>query len=185
MKTVTEKTVSFAVAKNNPLSLELKISIPVPFNGPLQMEKDDKGSTMIRMGVSGWMFLLVLAYPGCPGSKAVKRSLLLLYLVLCRLCKVHKPHHNLTLTTVFGASPKNDFLWTSFWKWQCIPDIRLHSKYTKDMVNKTVKFTGTATDFKLPESRNFGIPKNLISSWFVFWKLCSLTKWYSFENRNI
>jgi len=40
------------------------------------MEKDDKGSTMIRMVVSGWMFLLVPAYPGCPGSKAVKRSLL-------------------------------------------------------------------------------------------------------------
>jgi len=47
----------------------------------LQMEKDDKGSTMIRMGVSGWMFLLVPAYPGCPGSKAVKRSLDLAYLV--------------------------------------------------------------------------------------------------------
>jgi len=42
------------------------------------MEKDDKGSTMIRMGVSGWMFLLVPAYPGCPESEAVKRSLLLL-----------------------------------------------------------------------------------------------------------
>ena len=48
-----------------------------PQHGPLQMEKDDKGSTMIRMGVSGWKFLLVPAYPGCPGSKAVKRSLLL------------------------------------------------------------------------------------------------------------
>jgi len=36
---------------------------------------------MIRMGVSGWMFLLVPAYPGCPGSKAVKRSLLLLTLL--------------------------------------------------------------------------------------------------------
>ena len=47
------------------------------------MEKDDKGSTMIRMGVSGWMFLLVPAYPGCPGSKAVKRSLLLLLLFIC------------------------------------------------------------------------------------------------------
>ena len=46
------------------------------------MEKDDKGSTIIRMGVSGWMFLLVPAYPGCPGSKAVKRSLLLLLYVL-------------------------------------------------------------------------------------------------------
>ena len=42
------------------------------------MEKDDKGSTLIRIGVSGWKFLLVPAYPGCPGSKAVKRSLLLL-----------------------------------------------------------------------------------------------------------
>jgi len=29
------------------------------------------------------MFLLVLAYPGCPGSKAVKRSLLLLLSVQC------------------------------------------------------------------------------------------------------
>ena len=42
------------------------------------MEKDDKGSTMIRMGVSGWMFLLVPAYLSRPGSKAVKRLLLLL-----------------------------------------------------------------------------------------------------------
>ena len=45
------------------------------------MEKDDKGSTLIRIGVSGWKFLLVPAYPGCPGSKAVKRSLLLLLFV--------------------------------------------------------------------------------------------------------
>ena len=44
------------------------------------MEKDDKGSMMIRMGVSGWMFLLVPAYPGCPRSKDVKWSLLLLLL---------------------------------------------------------------------------------------------------------
>ena len=39
------------------------------------MEKGDKGSTLTGMGVSGWMFLLVLAYPDCPRSKAVKRSL--------------------------------------------------------------------------------------------------------------
>ena len=47
------------------------------------MEKGDKGSTLTMMGVSGWMFLLVPAYPGCPGSKAVKRSLLLLLFILC------------------------------------------------------------------------------------------------------
>ena len=40
------------------------------------MEKGDKGSTLTRMGVSGWMFLLVPAYPGCPGKMAVKWLLL-------------------------------------------------------------------------------------------------------------
>jgi len=28
---------------------------------------------MIRMGVSEWVFLLVPAYPGSPGPKAIKR----------------------------------------------------------------------------------------------------------------
>jgi len=37
------------------------------------MEEDDKGCPMIRMGVSGSVFLLVPAYPGYPGPKAVKR----------------------------------------------------------------------------------------------------------------
>ena len=37
------------------------------------MEEDDKGCPMIMMGVNGWMFLLVPAYPGSPGQKAVKR----------------------------------------------------------------------------------------------------------------
>jgi len=57
------------------------------------MEKDDKGSTLIRMGVSGWKFLLVPAYPGCPGSKAVKRSCVLIYLYVC--C-YHGTHTHLT-----------------------------------------------------------------------------------------
>ena len=46
------------------------------------MEKGDKGSTLTRMGVSGWLFLLVPAYPGCPGQTAVKWLLLLLLLLL-------------------------------------------------------------------------------------------------------
>jgi len=33
------------------------------------MEEDDKGCPMIRLGVSGWVFRLVPAYPGCPGQK--------------------------------------------------------------------------------------------------------------------
>jgi len=51
------------------------------------MEKDDKGSTLIRIGVSGGMFLLVPAYPGCPGSKAVKRSLLSASVFLREVCR--------------------------------------------------------------------------------------------------
>ena len=39
-----------------------------------------KGSTLTRMGVSGCMFLLVPAYPGCPGQTAVKWLLLLFML---------------------------------------------------------------------------------------------------------
>jgi len=46
------------------------------------MEKGDKVSTLTRMGVSGLMFLLVPAYPGCPGQTAVKWLLLLLLLFL-------------------------------------------------------------------------------------------------------
>ena len=42
------------------------------------MEKGDKGSTLTRMGVSGWMFLMVPTCPCCPGQMAVKWSLLLL-----------------------------------------------------------------------------------------------------------
>jgi len=61
------------------------------------MEKDDKESTMIRMGVSGWMFLLVPAYPGCPGSKAVKRSLLYLTLVLLQLSTTPERCYHTTL----------------------------------------------------------------------------------------
>ena len=36
------------------------------------MEEVDKGCLMIRMGVSGWMFLPVLVYPGSLIPKAVK-----------------------------------------------------------------------------------------------------------------
>jgi len=38
------------------------------------MEEDgDEGWLVIRIGVSGWMFLLVPAHPGSPGQRAVKR----------------------------------------------------------------------------------------------------------------
>jgi len=51
-------------------------------------EEADKGWLMITIGVSGWMFLLVLAYPGSPGKRAVKRLLLLL-LLCCTPVSTH------------------------------------------------------------------------------------------------
>jgi len=32
------------------------------------MEEADKGWLMTTIGVSGWMFVLVPAHPGCPGQ---------------------------------------------------------------------------------------------------------------------
>ena len=43
------------------------------------MEKGDKESTMIQMGVSGCMFLLVPVDPGSPGQRAVKRVCVCVY----------------------------------------------------------------------------------------------------------
>jgi len=42
------------------------------------MEEADKDWMMIRM-VGERIFLLLLAHPGCPGKRAVKRLLLLLF----------------------------------------------------------------------------------------------------------
>jgi len=50
------------------------------------MEEDDEGCPMIRLGVSGWMFLLVQAYPGSPGQNAVKR----LCVRVCVCKQIHK-----------------------------------------------------------------------------------------------
>jgi len=47
------------------------------------MEEDDKGCPMIRMGVSGRVFLLVPADPGCPGPKAVKRLSVCVCVCVC------------------------------------------------------------------------------------------------------
>ena len=53
------------------------------------MEEDDKGCPMIRMGASGWMFLLVPAYPGSPGQKAVKRLCVCVCVRACVRACVH------------------------------------------------------------------------------------------------
>ena len=47
------------------------------------MEEVDKGCLMIGMGVSVWMFLLVPAYLGSPGQKAIKQ---LCVCVCVRVC---------------------------------------------------------------------------------------------------
>ena len=85
------------------------------------MEKGDKGSTMIWMGVSWWMFLLVPAYPGCPGSKAVKRSLLLLLLLwMCRMRSSFTMSARETMRST-RSSWKNSQLyrWGFIFTWHC------------------------------------------------------------------
>ena len=67
------------------------------------MEEDDKGCPMIRMVVSGWVFLLVPAYPGCPGTKAVKR---LCVCVCVRAC-------------VCVRTCVRVWLWWWWWAFQC------------------------------------------------------------------
>ena len=67
------------------------------------------------MGVSGSMFLLVPAYPGCPGSKAVKQSLLLLNgrcchlslseVDLCSGCKIVLRRHTHTHARLTALCP--------------------------------------------------------------------------------
>jgi len=61
---------------------------------------------------SGWKFLLVPAYPGCPGSKAVKRSLLLLlssfiFKFLC-VYRMHKMH---------TSNKRETMCWQRSWYW--------------------------------------------------------------------
>jgi len=52
------------------------------------MEEVDKGYPMIKMGVSGRVFLLVPAYRGSPGSKAVKRLCLCVCVCVCNYLMV-------------------------------------------------------------------------------------------------
>ena len=71
------------------------------------MEEVDKGCPMIRMGVSGWMFLLITAYLVCPGPKAIKR--------LCVCCKRRYHCDNAGWKSVKKCKPgfiKDRNLWT-------------------------------------------------------------------------
>jgi len=73
------------------------------------MEKGDKGSMLTRMGVSGWMFLLVPAYPGCPGQTAVKwLLLLLLYRHETRVKKLDRNKTKYTTVTMNKDNKKQE-----------------------------------------------------------------------------
>jgi len=73
------------------------------------MEEDDKGCPMIRMGVSGWVFLLVPAYPGCPGPKAVQR------LCVCVFCSLRTiPVDGMSDFVVFVLQ----YYMSWSWRWQ-------------------------------------------------------------------
>ena len=99
----SSRTTSFQVFFGLPLGLEPSTSCSIHFftqsSSSFRMVMCCEKMTMTgwRNVWSGWMFLLVPAYPGCPGSKAVKRSLLLLLPIVIQLIKsnalftVHMP----------------------------------------------------------------------------------------------
>ena len=75
------------------------------------MEEADKDWMMIRM-LSGWVFLLVLAHPGSPGQKAVKRLLLLLLqsLYLVKICIDLLSGHRIIGVLIWGGRVSQEFL---------------------------------------------------------------------------
>jgi len=66
----------------------------------------DKGCLMIRMGVSGWMFLLVPAHPSSSGPTAVKR----LCVCECEVCILSKLFHYLHLHVLITISSTTNLL---------------------------------------------------------------------------
>jgi len=66
------------------------------------MEEVDEGCLMIGMAVSGWMFLLVPAYPGSPRQRAVRRLLLLLYVLALYMRNRKLPVHGLEYAKNLG-----------------------------------------------------------------------------------
>jgi len=59
------------------------------------MEEVGRGCLMSRVVVGGWMFLLVQAYPGSPGQRAINQ------LCVCAWCRVRLAvHFWLFLTTL-------------------------------------------------------------------------------------
>jgi len=71
------------------------------------MEEADKGWLMTTIGVSGWMFLLVLAHPGCPrqspeSCEMVVVSVVVVVVVACGRGSVLFWQHYDTLCTSLG-----------------------------------------------------------------------------------
>jgi len=62
------------------------------------MEEVDKGCPMIRMGVSGWVFLRVSAYPGSPGPKPLNGCV-----CVCNMCD--------WCVVVLGLEPNKTVRW--------------------------------------------------------------------------
>jgi len=75
------------------------------------MEKADKGWLMVRIGVSRWIFLLVLAHLGSPGQRATKPLLLYrcMYIIIgaCTYREFQAPGRQLPSTRWFRSYVTN------------------------------------------------------------------------------
>jgi len=52
------------------------------------MDEADKGQLMTMIGVSGWMFFLVPAHPGCPGQNTDSHKTVVCVCVLSYLTAI-------------------------------------------------------------------------------------------------
>ena len=153
------------------------------------MEEVDKGCPIIRTGVSGWMFLLVPAYPGCPGQKAVKWLCVCVSLCVCIL------HQNLLLQVILEILPKLEYDWDRLpvkQKWSerawilstqiitcsctilhciwfcCQPFYQLHFQL---LHSSQYSLTPSSPSFKLPFSQwSYMIKFPLVLFLHLFWK---------------
>ena len=81
------------------------------------------------------MFLLVPAYPGCPGSKAVKQSLLLLYLaILLKLQLVTNTGHSIYCASIASHGKNSVRKKTVTAKNHNKQDVQQYAHYTKLLV---------------------------------------------------
>jgi len=112
------------------------------------MEEVDKGCLMTGMGVSVWMFLLVPAYLGSPGQKAIKQ------LCVC-VCACVRACVGVYVLHFFSASPRTT-MWSMFSAGNeyAVPATQLPTRYPAEQPNYEHISTSEASDTTIIKSNS-------------------------------